>query len=292
MEMPLGIINSLRSAYASLNPEQVRNLAQRPVTIELVADTAESYADMEAFFIPAITSSEDRATGLLRLHRAANPDHPESADITVYEEGVPCPKDAFTFHREHPEQTIEEILDARSDLEIPLARNFLAFRGPAVHHIINRVARENALFTVVTAMPNIIPTLLEIPWALGEYATDSAFLTVNQVRMAFLIAAASGRPVGLSEQKAAICAIVASAFGWRAIARELVGKIPLGGGLIPKAAIAWAGTFVVGRGVEQMYLTGDRIRRNEHKELYEKALVRGKEVASSILHSVRKPSAA
>ena len=292
MHMGLGIFNSLRTAYASLNPEQVRQMAERPVTIELVADTVEAYAEMEAYFIPAITSAEDRASGLLRMRRASNPERPEAADLTIYEEGVPCPKDAFTFHRDHPELTVEEIVDARSELEIPLARNFLAFRQPVVHRIINRVARENALFTVFTAMPNIIPSIFEIPWALGEYATDSAFLTVNQIRMTFLIGAASGRPVGLGEQKAAILGIVGSAFGWRALARELVGKIPLGGGLLPKAAIAWAGTFVVGRGVEQVYLTGDRIRRNEHKELYERALTRGKEVAASILSTVRKPSAA
>jgi hypothetical protein len=292
MEMAFGIMNSLRSAYSSLNPEQVRQLAAQPLTIELVADTEESYADMEAYFMPAITSAEDRAAGLLKLHRASNPDKPGSADVVIFEEGLPCPKDGFTFHRDHPERTIEEILEARSDLEVPLARNFIAFRQPAIRRIVNRIARENALFAIVTAMPNVIPSLFELPWAVGEYATDSAFLTVNQVRMAFLVAAASGRGVGLHEQRAAICGIVASAFGWRAIARELVGKIPLGGGLIPKATIAWAGTFVIGRGIEQSYLAGDRIRRNEHKELYEKAVAKGKEVATSLLSSVRKPTAA
>ena len=78
----------------------------------------------------------------------------------------------------------------------------------------------------------------------------------------------------------------------RALARELVGKIPLGGGLIPKAAIAWAGTFVVGRAIEQVYITGDRMRRNEHKELYARAIEKGKDVAGNLLHNLRKPTAA
>lgn len=290
--MALGLLKSFKSAYSSLNPAEVRQLADKPLSIELVADSEEAYSYMEAYLIPAKTFAADRLTGLNTLHRATNPDKPAAADITIYEQGIACPRGAFTFYAEEPRRTIEDILDARSDLEISLARQFLAFRECAIHRIVNRVAKENALFTMMTAMPNIVPSFLELPWALGEYATDSAFLTVNQIRMAFLIGAASGRAVGLVEQKAEILGIVASAFGWRALAREMAGKIPLGGGLIPKAAISWAGTFVVGRAVEQAYVTGDRFRRNEHKELYEKALEKGKEVAGHLWHSIRKPSAA
>ncbi len=290
--MALGILKSLQSAYSNLNPEQVRQLAVKPLSIELVADSEEAYSYMEAFLIPARTFAADRVAGLRTLHRATNPDKPATADITIFEQGLPCPTGSFVFYVDHPEQTVDEILAARSDLEISLARQFLAFREPAIHRLIGRIAKENALFTLATAMPNIIPSFFELPWALGEYATDSAFLTVNQVRMAFLIAAASGRNIGLADQKAEIFGIVASAFGWRALARELVGKIPLGGGLIPKAAISWAGTFVVGRAIEQAYVTGTRLRRNEHKELYARALVKGKEVAVHLLHTLRKPSAA
>jgi uncharacterized protein (DUF697 family) len=247
---------------------------------------------MEAYLLPAKTFAADRVTGLKTLHRTTNRNKPAAADITIYEQGIACPRGAFTFYADRPEQTVCDILDAHSELEVSLARQFLAFRQPAVHRIIARVAKENALFTLATAMPNIIPSFLELPWALGEYATDSAFLTVNQVRMAFLIAGASGRDIGLADQKAEILGIVASAFGWRAIARELVGKIPLGGGLIPKAAISWAGTFVLGRAIEQAYVTGDRIRRHEHKELYALALERGKLVAAQLLRTMRKPSAA
>lgn len=290
--MAFGLLRSLQSAYSNLNPEQVRQLAERPLSIELVADTEEAYAYMEAYLLPAKTFAADRAAGLKTLHRTTSRNKPAGADITIYEQGIACPRGAFTFYADHPEQTVCDILDAHSDLEVSLARQFLVFREPAIHRIVARIAKENALFTLATAMPNIIPSFLELPWALGEYATDSAFLTVNQVRMAFLIAGASGRDIGLADQKAEILGIVASAFGWRALARELVGKIPLGGGLIPKAAISWAGTFVLGRAIEQAYVTGDRIRRNEHKELYAYALERGKVVAAQLLRTMRKPSAA
>ena len=290
--MQLGLLKSLRSAYANLNPEQVRQLAAHPFTVELVADTELEYSAMEAFLIPGKTFAADRVTGLRTLHRATDRGKPANADISIVEQGIACPKGAFTFYADDPERTVCDILDARPDLEISLARQFLAFRQPVVHRVISRVAKENAMFTLATAMPNVIPSFLELPWALGEYATDSAFLTINQVRMAFLIAAASGREIGLADQKAEIVGIVASAFGWRALARELVGKIPLGGGLIPKAAISWAGTFVVGRAIEQAYVTGDRIRRQEHKEMYAVALEKGKAVAGNLLRTLRKPSAA
>ena len=134
----------------------------------------------------------------------------------------------------------------------------MLFRKPVIDRVIHSVARENALFAVATALPNVVPNLLELPWAVGEFASDTAFLTINQVRMAFLIGAASDQEVGYMEQKGQIATIVGSAFGWRTLARELVGKIPLGGGLIPKGAIAYAGTYVVGKGLERINRFGGR----------------------------------
>ena len=104
----------------------------------------------------------------------------------------------------------------------------------------------------------MIPSVIDLPWAIGEFATDTAFLTMNQIRMALLMAGAYGNTIGYTEQKAQIAVIAAGAFGWRALARELVGKIPLGGGLIPKAAVAFAGTYVVGLGLEKVNRTGAR----------------------------------
>ena len=112
----------------------------------------------------------------------------------------------------------------------------IAWFGPHGPYIVTAVMFGLATM-LVTALPDVIPSLIELPWAAGEFASDTAFLTMNQVRMAFLIAGASDQDVGYREQRAQIAGIVAGAFGWRALARELAGKIPFGGGLIPKAAI-------------------------------------------------------
>jgi hypothetical protein len=107
------------------------------------------------------------------------------------------------------------------------------------------------------------------------------FLTGNQIRMAFLIAAACGKEVGFAVQKGAILSIAAGAFGWRALARELVGKIPLGGGLIPKGAIAYAGTYVVGKSLELLYHGNAAFTRDQRKHIYREALDRGRAVAGA-----------
>src|SRR5215510_13103884 len=100
--------------------------------------------------------------------------------------------------------------------------------------------------------------------------------------MAFLISAACGGEVGFSHQKSAVLSIIGGAFGWRALARELAGKIPLGGGLIPKGVIAYAGTVAVGKGLEFFYHTKRKPNASERSEIYDSALAQGKEAAAAL----------
>jgi hypothetical protein len=72
------------------------------------------------------------------------------------------------------------------------------------------------------------------------------------------------------------------------LARELVGKIPLGGGLIPKAAVAFAGTYVVGLGLEKVNRTGSGLSKLEKKDAYAKAFAKGKEVVAELAPAVAK----
>ena len=228
------------------------------------------------------------------VHRADDPNPPAEVDFVLYEEGLRSYGPAFrapaVFHRGDPHRTIAAVLASNEDMAVPLARQFPVFRHAVVERIIHSIARENALFAVATALPDVVPNLVELPWALGEWASDTAFLTANQFRMAFLIAAASGSRAGFADQKGQILSIAAGAFGWRAIARELAGKIPFGGGLIPKGAIAYAGTYVVGKALERWQHTQTRLAREERRKLYETALERGRTVVRDT-HSRRIPVA-
>ncbi|MFB3776789.1 MAG: hypothetical protein ACE141_04235 [Bryobacteraceae bacterium] len=186
-----------------------------------------------------------------------------------------------------PEESVREILRECPELSLALARRLPPFRRPVIARIIRDVSRDNALFAMFTALPSVVPNLLSLGWTAGEFASDTVVLTVNQVRMAFLIAAASGRPVGYFEQKAQIASIVAGAFGWRALARQLAGKMPFGEGLIPKAAIAYAGTYVVGAGLEKYNRMGKALTGSERQAAYRQAFESGKRLAQWALGAER-----
>lgn len=280
------ILKQVRQALANLNPSEVRTAAEKPVSIRLVASSDAGYQAMEDFLTSPGVTPRKRWEQLQILHRGASGSSGDE-ELELYEAGLARPASAFTFYPDYPKRTIEDILETREELGLPLARRFQPFRDAVCDGIIHRIGKENALFSIATALPNIAPSLLELPWAIGEFGSDTVFLTVNQARMLFLLGAASDRPIGYREQRTEIASIIAGAFGWRAIARELVGKVPFGGGLVPKAAIAYAGTYVVGRSAERFYRIGYAYTREERRDAYEDALERGKKLVSTIVEGIK-----
>jgi hypothetical protein len=278
----LKAVKQVRAAVALLSPNDIRAGAQKPVHFGLVATTASGYQAMESFLL---RSAEPERAG--QVFRAGDRDAPGDVDLVLYERGLAAPEGTYTYDPADPEGTVASILHRNDDIHLALARQFPIFRRQVIDRLIHTISRENALFAVATALPDVIPNFMELPWAFGEWASDTAFLTANQIRMSFLVAAACGQEVGLAHQKAEALTIGASAFGWRAIARELVGKIPLGGGLIPKGAIAYAGTYVVGKGLERYHDANGRLTGPERRGVYEAALDRGK----NMLQGVLKPEA-
>lgn len=273
----------MKQALATLNPGELRELAARPVKVGLVAPSAEALGDMETYFAPPHLTAGRRAEAVQLLVRGGG----SACDVEIYDSSILRPAKAFSYDPEAPEDCVRRVLRAREDLMLPLARNLYPFRKPVAHKIIRNIAKENALFSLATAIPDIVPSLASIPWAIGEFSSDTAFLTVNQIRMVFLLAAASDRNIGYREQRSEIASIVAGSFGWRALARELVGKIPFGGGLIPKAGIAYAATYAVGMSLERLYRLGYGFTREERRAVYEEALDHGKQIAGMLLNDMR-----
>jgi hypothetical protein len=291
--MSLQVLKEIRTAVASLNPNEVEAAAERPLSIGLVASSAAAFEAMEEFLLPAEKISyRKRMSAAPMVHRAGDPNEPRQFDVVLYEPGLRCPENAFSFYPHEPEETVRAILAKNDDMGLALARSFHPFRKPVVDRIVYTVSRDNALFALVTALPDVIPSIIELPWSVTEFATDTAFLTINQIRMAFLIAAASDKPVSYSLQKAEIAGIVTGAFGWRALARELVGKIPFGGGLIPKGAIAFAGTFVEGLGLDRLYRLGYGLSREERRNSYQEAFERGKDLVETVMRGIKSGTAA
>jgi hypothetical protein len=288
-------IQQIRRAVSHLNPNEIRDTATRRVHVLLDASASSTYARMEDFLLPAQVSHEKRMMAIQTLTRACDASGSgQRFQLVFHERGLLTPEgwtpdmDAFAFDPARPERLVENVLEHRNELGLPLARLFPPFRDGVARRTIQTIARENALFSLMTALPNVLPNAGQLPWAVGEFASDTAILTVNQIRMAFLLAAASDRPVGYREQRTEIGSLVAGAWGWRAAARQLTSKIPFGGGLIPKAAIAYAGTYAVGLSLERLYRIGYGLTREERHEAYEAALGRGREVASQLLARIRR----
>lgn len=290
--MSIAILKELRRAVSNLDPGEVNAEATRHVNVGLISPDEDGFAQMEEFLLPAgKTSGRRLLESTAMLHRVGATDRSDF-DFLLAAPGADAPPHAIKFRPLDPDTTVREILLQYEDLGLALARNFYPFRQPVLDRAIYTISRENALFAVVTALPDVIPSLAVLPWAMGEFASDTAFITINQIRLAFMIAAASGQPVGYSLQKSEIGVIIAGAFGWRSVARELVGKIPFGGGLLPKGAIAFAGTFVVGMGLERYHRTGSGFSGREGRDAYRVAYERGKSVVETILRGIKSRNAA
>ena len=280
---------SIKKALSTLSPKNVREMSERPLRLALNAASPEGYQRMENFFLRDLTPARRRESSYSLTRGAAVGGN---YDLVIYDESLPAPSHALVFEHGRPHHIVSRVLDRHYDLGVPLARAFVPFRRPFIERVIAKTARENTLFSVTTALPDIIPSIIELPWAVAEFASDTAFLTMNQVRMAFVIAAASDREVGYMDQKPEIATIIGSAFGWRALARQLVSKVPFGGGLIAKAGIAYAGTKVLGLSLDHYYSIGFTYTRAERDRLYADAFRQGKKVAQRILSYVRPDLAA
>ena len=290
--MSINIFNGIKEAFNNLNPDEVRQQVDRPLKLGLYARSESAFLQMESFLASPVVAREPTAESTELVLRAVNPASlpVPHYDIEIFSDELSPKKGAFTFHPGEPERLVSEIVKKHPVFAVSLARRIPVFRSEASAYVIKKIAKENALFSLATALPDVIP-LISLPWAVGEFASDTAFITANQVRMAFLLAAAHNREIGYGEQKGEVVSILLSAFGWRALARELVGKIPFGGGLIPKAAIAYAGTRVAGMSLERYYRDGNGFSSQERKAAYSQALERGRSIAEAMLTALKRPKA-
>lgn len=280
--MALRVLKQVRSAFRTLDPRDIRESAERSITVGLIAGDEATCQEMERFLAPA-ASSGPAARHVIRIERANEFECCHIGFTDARLDGVPH---FHVFDPHDPEAAIKAALDHHHDLWLPLARSFVAFRRPVAEKLIYRVAFENAAFAMASALPNVIPNLFELPWAVGEFASDTVVLTMNQVRLAISIAAAYGEPAGYFEQRGQIASIVTSAFGWRAIARELVSKIPFGGGLAQKGLVAFTGTYTVGLALERYLRLGREWTSHERQTERSRVLELGRAAVAPLLKRV------
>jgi uncharacterized protein (DUF697 family) len=114
------------------------------------------------------------------------------------------------------------------DYLVALGRGYPIFRRAVCEEIIHKNARQNGVIGV-----------LPIPGA------DMPAIAANQGRMVLGIAAAYGEEISL-ERARELLGVLAAGFGFRALSRQVLKLVPVGG-WAASGAIAYAGTLAMGR---------------------------------------------
>ncbi len=150
------------------------------------------------------------------------------------------------------------------DYLVPLAKAYPPLRRAVCERIIRKNARENAVIG-----------LLPIPGA------DMPMMTANQARMVLHLAAAYGEELSFQRARE-LLGVLAAGFGLRAITRQVVKVVPVGG-WAAGAAIGYAGTVAMGRST-MLYFErgGQKVGEKEMEEIRRRATEEAKGFVSRL----------
>ncbi|HEX7485891.1 MAG TPA: hypothetical protein VF332_07050 [Vicinamibacterales bacterium] len=162
------------------------------------------------------------------------------------------------------------------DRRLGLARQFPALRPKVFNTLIDDTARTNAGYAFSTGVAEIVP-ILDIPLNIG----DILVLTKNQLMMSYRIALAAGKTGQPRELIGEIVGVLGGGLLFRQVARQLIGLIPVIG-IVPKVAIAYGGTWAIGRAVVLWATDGRQVTAARLKQLSREGLARGRKVAKSM----------
>jgi uncharacterized protein (DUF697 family) len=136
---------------------------------------------------------------------------------------------------------VEEIADAIAarigEAGTGLAARLPVVREPLSEALIEKLSRQNAIAAVALFIPG----------------ADFPVLTLNQIRLVLRLGSAHGVEVD-QERWPEVLATIAAALGFRAVARQLLGAIPVAGWLV-KGTVAYAGTRAVGEAAHRYFHT-------------------------------------
>jgi len=135
-----------------------------------------------------------------------------------------------------PVEEIAHALAARmGESGTGLAARLPVVREPLSEVLIEKFSRQNAIAAVAIFIPG----------------ADFPVLTLNQIRLVLRLGSAHGVEVD-QERWPEVLATIGAALGFRAVARQLLGAIPLAGWLV-KGTVAYAGTRAVGEAAHRYF---------------------------------------
>ena len=150
------------------------------------------------------------------------------------------------------------------DYLVPLGRGYPGFRRAVCGEVIKNNARQNAF---IGALP--------IPGA------DMPVMTANQARMVLNIAATYGEELSMDRARELI-GVLAAGFGFRAIGRQIVKLIPVGGWAVA-AVIGYAGTLAMGRATMLYFERGKQeVGQKEMDDIRQRAIKEAESFVSKL----------
>ncbi len=180
-----------------------------------------------------------------------------------------------------PRPLLAAIVDlVDGDTRLAVAAALPVFREIVAEAIVDETAKANASFAVTTGLAETIP-VLSAPLNLG----DMVVLTKNQLIMGYKITLAAGRNDEPKAMITEILGVIGGGFLFRQVARQLVGLIPVAG-LVPKVAIAYAGTYAMGRGLTAWAIGGADVTAESLSRYTAEGLVKGRQMAQQLLSQV------
>ena len=168
-----------------------------------------------------------------------------------------------------------------SELHLAAARRLPGLRGVFARELIGSVAFTNATYSLASGLPEQIP-LVSVPFA----AADILVLTKNQALLVYRLALAYGAPPDFQARIREVLPVIGGAFLWRQAARSLIGLIPVWG-LVPKIAVAYAGTYTTGIAAWRWYESGDLVSSDQLKRISSEAILLGRKRAAELIARAR-----
>ncbi|MFI5265775.1 MAG: hypothetical protein ACHQ7M_00195 [Chloroflexota bacterium] len=268
----------LGSFGALAEPFSLRRLVELDAPLSPAQLQAAYQSDLVLWLQDVTAPYLDDSFGLLRSHAPAFLHVGNKADLLLNPnpatDGAVLVSALSTDSVRH--QLAPAILDAVPHLGLALGRRFGIFRQAVADREIMRVARVNAEVAVVSAIPQASLILGPV-----SAVADTFLLTKNQAMLLLRLAALYG--LSLDKRRLVeLAPIVGAAFGWRTLAREAVGFLPAGFGVLPKAVIAYAGTVAIGRAAAWYYETGRKMPENQLRQIYSESSARARGLVREI----------
>jgi uncharacterized protein (DUF697 family) len=230
--------------------------------------------------------ASEPAAGSPKDPAAANPDQRLAGELAEHWVGwgrrrvVRGPLDNPAFLLKHFVPAVLELLPSQ---HLALGRYFPLFRLPTAQRLIYDTCLSNATYALTTGLASTVP-VMDVPLNLA----DMFMLTKTQAFLVYKLGLLLGYSTEWQAYLTEFGGVLGGGFLWRQLARQLVGLIPAWG-IIPKVAVSYAGTFVVGQAVLQWYTTGQHVNAQQIRQFYGQAFARGKNAAQALLQKLPRP---